>query len=445
MKIVSLVAENVKRLRAVEIKPDGSLVQIAGKNGSGKTSVLDSIYYALAGGNALPSKPVRRGEESARIRLDLGEIVVTRRFGADGKTSLVVEGANGARFPSPQRMLDALVGSIAFDPLEFTRMEPREQFETLRGLVKLDVDIDALDGKSKTDFEARTDVNRRSKSLRAQASAIVVPDDLPAQPIDTAALLRQMQEAGEHNAGIEQRKGRREQAAREVEAARREAENARTDGKKLRQRAADLITEAERAEADAVAKDQRAAELDAKLQAAEPLPAPIDASTIRAEVEQAGRTNKLVEQRDRRTQIEADAEKAEAEAEQLTANIAERARVKTEAIAAAKMPIEGLTFGEQEILLNGLPLDQASDAERLRLSVGIAMAANPKLRVLRIRNGDVLDPDSLALLQQMVEAADYQCWMEVVRPTGPVSVVMEDGMSRAPAKAEAQLPLTAAE
>ena len=38
MKIVRLTAENIKRLVAVEITPDGNVVQITGKNGAGKTS-----------------------------------------------------------------------------------------------------------------------------------------------------------------------------------------------------------------------------------------------------------------------------------------------------------------------------------------------------------------------------------------------------------------------
>ena len=44
MKIVQLTAENVKRLTAVSIAPDGNLVQITGRNGQGKASVLDAIF-----------------------------------------------------------------------------------------------------------------------------------------------------------------------------------------------------------------------------------------------------------------------------------------------------------------------------------------------------------------------------------------------------------------
>ena len=42
MKIIELQAENVKRLKAVDITPDGTLQVIGGRNAQGKSSVLDA-------------------------------------------------------------------------------------------------------------------------------------------------------------------------------------------------------------------------------------------------------------------------------------------------------------------------------------------------------------------------------------------------------------------
>src|SRR5438874_2068433 len=98
MKIISLVAENIKKLRAVEITPDGEIVTISGRNGQGKTSVLDSIWWALTGTKHIQGEPIRKGETKARIKLDLGGLVVERKFTAAGST-LSVESAEGARFP----------------------------------------------------------------------------------------------------------------------------------------------------------------------------------------------------------------------------------------------------------------------------------------------------------------------------------------------------------
>src|SRR3989304_5788661 len=136
MKILKLTAENVKKLRAVEITPTGELVEITGRNGAGKSSVLDSLWWALAGTKHIQAVPIRKGATKARIRLDLGELTVERRFSEKGPTP-TVENAEGARFTSPQGILDALLGALTFDPLAFVGQEPREQFETLRRLLPL--------------------------------------------------------------------------------------------------------------------------------------------------------------------------------------------------------------------------------------------------------------------------------------------------------------------
>lgn len=419
MKIVSLQAENFKRLKAVEIKPDGSLVVISGKNAQGKSSVLDSIFAALGGADALPSKPIRKGEQSARIKVDLGEIVVTRKFTPTGST-VVVEQANGARFTSPQTMLSQLIGSIAFDPLEFTRMKAAEQFETLRKLVPLGVDLDALDGQNKTDYEARTIVNRDAKALRSQAAGIPVAADLPDGPIDTNALLIAMQEAGEANATLEKRKAGREHAEGNLSRLDAEVSRLRTAAEALRQQAevADKEAEDTKANADAVRK---------KLAEAPPLPDPVDVSKFRADIAAADAVNEKIAARETRKSIEARAEDKEAEATSLTDAMAARSASKEAAIKAAKMPIDGLTFGDGEVLYQDLPLDQASQAERIRVSMAVAMALNPKLRVLTIKDGSLIDEDGMKVIQKMVADGDYQLWLERVGTDGKIGIVIEDG------------------
>jgi hypothetical protein len=216
MKIVSLVAENVKRLVAVEIKPDGNLVELSGKNGAGKTSILDSIQWAIEGAKHIQAQPIRKGQAEARIRLDLGEVIVTRRFRRleDGTpdTSVVVESREGARFGSPQRLLDSFLGALTFDPLAFSRMAPRQKFEQLRQFVP-GVDFEAIDGMNRKDFDDRTQANRKAKEARAAAASIDVPVDLPAGFADERAFVDELERAGQHNTEIEQAKASRERAA----------------------------------------------------------------------------------------------------------------------------------------------------------------------------------------------------------------------------------------
>jgi DNA repair exonuclease SbcCD ATPase subunit len=192
MKIVSLEAENVKCLKAIEIKPDGNLVVIGGDNGNGKSSILDSIEYALAGGKHIPEKPIREGQEKARIVLDLGDLQVIRTFTKNG-TNLVVKSKEGATFPSPQDMLNKILGNLSFDPLEFVRMDNRQRIETLKKLVG--IDFTELNNRYKAAFDKRTDTNRRGKELKAQYDSLPFHKDVPDKEVSVSELSKQLTNA----------------------------------------------------------------------------------------------------------------------------------------------------------------------------------------------------------------------------------------------------------
>ena len=97
MKIIRLIVQNVKRLRAVDITPDGKNVVVGGKNSQGKTSLIESIAYAICGKDATCREPLRRGEKHGSIMLETETMTVRRTFNADGTRTLVVEGKDGAR------------------------------------------------------------------------------------------------------------------------------------------------------------------------------------------------------------------------------------------------------------------------------------------------------------------------------------------------------------
>lgn len=434
LHIVSLTAENVKRLVAVHIVPTGALVEITGRNGSGKSSCLDSIWWALGGAGALQKEPIRKGQDKASIRLDLGDYVVTRKFarisGDEFTTSLSVENAEGGKLTKGQTLVESFLGSLTLDPLEFTRMKPRDQFDTLKGYVE-GVDIEAIDAANRSDFDKRTDVNRRAKAKVAEADAIPIPDATPAEKVDEAALVDELAEVSGFNEKLDRRKEGRAQAARDVSAFREAAET-------KRDKAADLRTQADNWEAEATADEQKAVDLEKKLAEAPPLDAPKDPAVVRARLDAAKRTNAAVDQAARRKALKADADALEKESDGITARMDTRAKAKADAIAAAKLPVEGITFADGAILLGGVPFDQASDAEQLRASVAIAMAGEPRLRVLRIREGSLLDDDGLQLVAEMAQARNWQVWLERVTNGGKGGFVIEDGQVRStPATASA--------
>lgn len=429
MKILALQAENIKRLVAVEIRPDGNLVEITGKNGQGKTSVLDAIWWALAGASNIQSTPIRKGATAARIRLDMGEIVVTRTFkeAKDGEftSGITVENAKGARFPSPQAMLDELLGHLTFDPLAFSRMDPRSQFNTLRIFVP-SVDFEAIDRANQGDYTRRTEINRQAKEARGAANRLEIPADTPEMAIDESALIEELEKAHIHNQTIETRKLNRDRVASEVRAKREAAAIATREREELERK-----VEALRMEADNCMG--QAAELESKLTSAPPLPEPIDTTAVREKMNQAREINRNVTLREQKVEQLRAVLKLEDESEKITKAMDARNEAKIKAISEARLPVEGIGFGDGVILLNGFPFVQASDAEQLRASIAIAMALNPKLKVIRVRDGSLLDEDSMKMLAEMAKDKDYQVWVERVDGSGKVGFVLEDGHVKAAA------------
>ncbi len=413
MKIIKLSAENLLRLHAVEIDPKGNVVRITGKNTAGKTSVLTAIWMALGGGGAIPDRPVRDGAETGFVRLQLGEngpeVIVERKFGADGTTSLVVTNAEGARFPSPQKMLDQLVGTLTFNPLEFMRMKPRDQGQTLRELVKLDTT--ALDRDRERAFEQRTIVNRRVSELEAQGRAITVPPNAPDREEDAAVLVRELTEAIDHNASNVAKRRIEENSAKAVKAA--------------EQRVADVTAMLK--EADTALLDIQQVHQQNRIAAFQL--ADRDTAPIQARIDTLKARNEAARARAKKRELAGQYGTAKAEADALTAKITKIDESKAAQLTSASYPVPGLGFSDDgAVTYNALPLTQASGAEQLKVSMAMAMSLNPKLRVLRITDGSLLDSDSMAVIEQMARDHDFQVWLEQVDETGKVGVVISDGM-----------------
>lgn len=429
MRVLQLHAENFKRLFAVDITPQGDVVTITGKNMQGKSSVLDALWAALAG--VMPSEAIRQGAERALLRVDLGKFVVTRtvskKKGGGETTAVKVESADGAVFPSPQRLLDELIGKLSFDPLHFARLSEtkpgrREQFDMLAKFVQ-GIDFDLIANQNRGDYDKRTDVNRRAKEAAAAASVIVVPDPLP-EKVDEAALVAQLSGATAREAEIAEHGRQRQAIADRLAVEERATSEAEAEVAQLRARLDVLQREA----------GERAVRLQTLVETIEQFPPPperVDTSAVAAQLSTAQTHNKGVDEVlarvEKRASMRRLAEALEAEATGYTENIEARNAAKAKAISEAKMPVAGIGFGEGEILLNGVPFAQGSSAEQLRTSVAIAAALNPTLRVIHIRDGSLLDVDSMAWLAEYAKAHDLQVWCEVVGTDEKVGILIEDG------------------
>jgi len=430
MKIIELKVTDLKRIHAVDIVPRSNLVEIAGNNGEGKTSILDAIWYALGGKANIPREPVRGGAEEAVIEMTVGDYIITRRIQRDGKTTISVANADGMRAAKPQDVLDSLVGDLTFDPLLFIRKPVDQQLEMLRGFAD-GVDFDDMDAREKEAFNARRDHNRDVKSLQA------IVDAAPKQAadvdvIDMAALEDRLAKTQTRNQRIRDATTKRAAEDRELaEATERRANNVKR-AEELRAEAAELIAAAkehdDRANELTVTMGDLQAVISARKQEIPPL---VDESAILKEMREAREHNQIIAgaalamdrakvDRERLATAQAAAKKADDTLESIREE-------REKALKSIHLPIKGLEIKADGIDLNGHPLEQASDAQQLRVGIALAMKANPKLRVIRIRDGSLLDDAAMEALRDMADTEDFQLWIERVGAGGADAIVIEDG------------------
>ena len=416
MKIIKFEAENVKRLVSVEITPDGNMVQITGKNGAGKSSVLDSILWAVAGNKTHQAEPIRNGEEVARIKLDMGEVIVRREFKRHEKghttTRLLVESADGAVFRSPQSMLDKMINALSFDPLAFARMKSSEQYETVGAMAG--IDLEAFEARIKDEYDERTEHNREAKRFRAQAEGIVIEGDIPDEPVDIEKSMNELSAIRATNQQLETQAADRVNEKRRLVDAREDAMTRLRQQKKELENTEGLI---KRYEHDLL-----------EMEKAPPLGKPRDVGELEEQIKSASAINGRYTSAQTRKSLVTKAKEEQEAAEECSKAIEKIRADLGKKIKEAKLPIDGLTIESSQLMFDGVPFEQASDAEQLRISAAIAMAGDHKLRVIRIRDGSLLDKGSLALLEEMAKKNDYQIWIEQVDESGKVGVVIEDGM-----------------
>lgn len=426
MKIVQLTAENIKRLVAVEIKPDSNLVEITGKNGQGKTSILDAILWAMAGNKVIQSKPIRDGEESGYVRLDLGEYIITKKFKrkADGDitVSLTVENRDGAKYSSPQDLLNKFLGDLTFDPLAFSRMKPRDQVKALRALVP-DYDFDDAEQRSTDIFNSRTDINRQIRDLKGRIDAIIIPKGEAVEKVSVESLVQELQDAMHHNSKVSQAEIDRATWIRDISSidSERSAKHARIVA--IEDEARRQVS-ALKEEIETLGRTQN--ELKKKLEA-HVAGEPIDVQAIRARIDEADATNAMATRSEEKDRLRKEMAEKQALSDEHTKQIETIAAASAKAVIDAQLPVAGLSLTDTEVLFNGQPFEQASDAEQLRASIAIAGAMNPTLRVIRVRDGSLLDQESMDLLTRYADEHDMQVWIETVSSGRETAVVIESG------------------
>ena len=405
MKVQALHIQNTMRIKVADIeRPDGHMVVLTGKNAQGKSSALKSLFWAIGGPKAVQiDQVVREGADKAVVNVELDDYVVTRSQTAGGTMTLKVETKDGKSFKSPQALLDSILSKSSIDPVAFIGLSAKDQVAKLLEIVKLSINPQEIDAKIKGIFEERTAIGRVVKQLEGQLAGMTeVAGDVPNEPVSASALLDELEAA---NAVIAKNSVKRNNW-----------ESYLLGIKQRRQEVAELQEEIDRMEAWVTEHEPEInAIVDPDIDAIKAKLADIDGinAKVRAKKDYIELSDKLATQRDL--------------AAACTTNINDFEAEKRAALADAKFPVAGLGFGDGCVTYRDIPLSQASSAEQIRVSMAIAMATNPDLKVIHIAAGSLLDSEGMNIIKEMAESGDYQVWIEKVDESGKVGIVFEDG------------------
>ncbi len=437
MHIKHVSVENVQAIKAVSVTPHRNFVIVSGLNGTGKSSLLRAVMFALAGRRSHSKTPIRTGEDEGLVSVDLGDLVVDLELETGSAPKLTVSRRDtGERLGRPQRTIDEFLGDLTFDPLAFSAMDAKTQREVLLGVVDLGgFDLEANAAEYDKLFEKRSATNRHKRDIEGDIEENFPPgdsfDDLPAERIDMTQAVAELQEANElvvQNAATR----------RDDEAA---AENHRSASLSY-DVCLNALTEARAAvelcESDVARTYHTLEEFGRTRVNASDLVEAIEEPDIAAYeklVTDAEGINERIGIRNRRSMAVSSLAIAVMQADSETKGLEAIEQFKKAALQAAKWPIDGLGVRKDHVTFEGREFGQACASERLRTSVAIGMALNPKLRVMFIQDASLLDEERMELLRKAAVDNDFQLWVERVEDhpqPGAIhivdgSVVSEDG------------------
>ncbi|WP_337383181.1 AAA family ATPase [Acidaminococcus timonensis] len=401
MKINTLEIENVKRVKAVKLEPSANgLTIIGGKNGQGKTSVLDAIMWGLGGDKFRPSVPQRTGAlvpPSIHIELDNG--LVVERKGVN--SALKVVDATGKK--SGQKLLDAFISKLALNLPAFLSASDKEKADTLLKIIGVGDQLKILEEQEKKLYFQRTEIGRYRDMKEKAAKNMPSYPNVPTEQISVSELIKQQQAILAQN-GENQKK--RENAAhydQVLKQARAAYEQAKTA--------------LEKAEQDCMIARKAAEDLQ-------------DESTAELEKNIAG-----IEEINQKIRINEDKKKAEEEADsyslkynQLTDDLDEIRNQRQALLDGADLPLPGLSVEEGKLIYNNVPWDGMSGAEQLKVATAIVRKLNPECGFVLMDKLEQMDLDTLQEFGDWLKNQGLQVIATRVSTGSECSIIIEDGM-----------------
>lgn len=414
VSIASLELENVKRVRAVELQPnEKGLTVLGGRNGQGKTSVLDAIAYALGGERMRPDRVTRDGSATpAKMRVELSNGIVCERKGKN--SSLTVTDTTGMK--GGQRLLDEFIGEFALNLPKFLNMSDREKADYLLKTLGIADQLAEADRKVAEANAERTEIGRRAKAARKMAEDSPFHEGVPGETLDVSALLDEQMFAHETNQAIEFKR-------REVEAKRAESERMAAEVERLARELADATERMAIASSRSETVTGELEGLEADLANMEPADEQAAAEAVR----EAEAVNEMVRQNTARVEMLADADRLDGEYRAAGERVAKAKEERLSLLDGADLPLDGLAVEEGVLRFNGSAWGDMSGSEQLRVATAIVRKLKPECGFVLVDKLEQFDPQQLTEFGEWASGQGLQVIGTRVAVDDTCTVVIEDG------------------
>lgn len=455
MKTTKIHIKNLFGISETEL--DGRSIEVTGSNGVGKTSIIDSIKYALTNDSSR-DYVIKNGKSEGEIFIETDTGLTIDRKKRVNQADYKNIRQDGKPVQSPEAFVRELFTPLQIDPVRFTQMSRQEQNRIILDLIEFDWDLNWIKEKfgeipqgvdyqqnilqvlndiqseKGVYFQTRQDINREIRNKTAFISDIAkdIPQGFQAEKweaYDLSEAYTKITKAQEYNSRIERAKLFKDSYDNKVRGYQAEMEIAVSNLKSaIAAEREQLTSEIERKKAEIKAAEdklnslsdkiadktkifeseyrEKVAKLDSDIKVADEYTGKqlVNISAMQAEVKTAEEMKKHLNEYKRMKSMQNELETLEEHSKALTSKIELARELPGEILKIATIPVKGLTVKDGIPLINGLPVSNLSEGEQLQLCVDVALSKPNSLQIILIDGAEKLSKKNrLALYEKCKE------------------------------------------
>ena len=437
MRISKLSIKNTYGISQFEL--GGESVELTGSNGTGKSSVIDAIRLALTN-NSKRKYIIKKGENEASIYVELDDgTTINRKKRNDKSDYKSIKDGNGNEINSPESFLKDIFTPLQLEPVEFLGMSEQEQNRILLNLIKFDKDkrefitekfgesinwvnyddsileiLNQIQSKDGAYYQNREEINRNARNGLAIINDIAkdIPENYDAEKWRNYTLSDKYEELNklkDFNNKIDRSIVYKENYDNTVKGFKGELDTSLAEiskTKEMRRKALqDSITEYENKiallkkdlenldneflvdENNAKAKyDQEIAKLSDNIEIANEWASKEKkyTDTLEEELKVAESMKGHLNEYDRMKDMQEKVKKLNEQSEELTRKIELARNLPGQILKEVEIPVKNLTVENGIPLVNGLPVGNLSEGQKLMLCVDIALSDSNTLKLILI-------------------------------------------------------------